>query len=297
MQARKLLTIYFAMAVGISSCAMPSSEDDSPVLARVQNATLTLDKALKEIPRSVLEQDSVNSISSYTEQWIHTQVAIQEAERIGLANAPGIQEKMNRIRGQILEDALSDYILSEHADELEVTREEAQNYFQAYKDQFALEERYIRFRHLTTRTRTEADNAKRDLMRGISWQDVVNEYSVNSELQFRESTQFWPISMAAEDIPIMNRYLRIIGITEISPIQNYGGRFHFVQLREERAEGANPDLDWLIPQIVEWLKLDKARRIANGYIRNLYLESEANNEIDRATVTEIESLLSTANRN
>jgi len=61
---------------------------------------------------------------------------------------------------------------------------------------------------------------------------------------------------------------------------------------EERPAGDNPDLDWLIPQIEEWLKLEKARRITNSYIRNLYLEANANNEIDRKNVTDIEQILS-----
>lgn len=297
MRTRYFFTLCILAISMTASCSRPISSSSSPVLARVEHAILTLDDALKEIPDNVLEQDTLNALANYTEQWANSQVAIQEAERIGLANSPDVRKKIDRLRGQLLEDALKNFVLNEHKNDLEVSREEAQNYYQAHKDQFALNERYIRFRHLTARTRTEADNAKRDLMRGVPWQDVVREYSVNSDLQYRESNQFWPVSMAASDNPMMNRYLNIIGITEISPIQSHNGYYHFVQLLEIRPEGDHPDLEWLIPQITEWLRLDKARRITNGYIRNLYLKSEANNEIDRATVTEIDSLLSTANSN
>ncbi|MEX0906338.1 MAG: peptidyl-prolyl cis-trans isomerase [Balneolaceae bacterium] len=284
---KKSLTIFFALTLIVISCTSTDRSDDSPVLATVQNSSLTLNEALRQIPASVLEQDTASAVRSYTEQWVNERVMIKEAERIGLSNSPEIREKLNRLRGQLLQESLKDYVLNEHKDEIEVTRQEAQNYYQAHKEKFTLEERYVRFRHLTTRTRTEADNAKRDLMRGIPWEEVANTYSVNSEFQLRKSNQFWPISMSVSDNSLLNQYLNVIGITEISPIQYFGGQYHFVQLLEERPEGDHPDLEWLIPQIVEWLKLEKARRITNGYVRNLYLESEANNEINQAGATEI----------
>lgn len=288
---KSFIALLFLSAAGVISCTSTDTNGDSPVLATVENSVLTIDDALKEIPVSVLEQDTSAAIQSFTEQWVNSQVMIKEAERIGLANAPEIREKINRLRGQLLQETLKDYILNEHRDELEVTREEAQNYYQAHKDQFVLEERYVRVRLLTTRTRTEADNAKRDLMRGDSWEDVATQYSVNSEAQIRHSNQFWPISMAVKDNPPLHQFLSVIGITEISPIRNFQGQYHFVQLVEERPEGEHPDLDWLIPQITEWLKLEKARRITNSYVRNLYLESEAGNEVKQASGSEVEQFI------
>lgn len=272
------------------SCLPPSDRDDSEVLARVGNSVLTFNDALSEIPSYVLAEDTAAAILSFQDRWIQSQVAYQEAERLGIGNSAEIRQKLNRLRAQLMQDALKEHVLQEHEDELSVTTAEAQNYYQAHKEQFILEERYVRFRHLTTNTRTAADNAKREIMRGTSWDEVVREYSVKPELQLRESNQYWPISMAVPDIAMLKRFLNVIGITEISPIHYQGGQYHFVQLMEVRPEGDHPDLDWLIPQIKEWLRLEKARRITNGYIRNLYLESEANNEIEKANVTDIETL-------
>lgn len=78
---------------------------------------------------------------------------------------------------------------------------------------------------------------------------------------------------------MLNRYLRVIGPSEISPIYRSGNEYHFVQLIEERPEGDHPDLDWLIEQIREWLTLEKRKRAFNTYVKNLYLQAQANNEI------------------
>jgi hypothetical protein len=293
---KHFLTLSAAFIL-FTGCEAAFQYDDSPELASVGNQSLTINEALEQIPESVLRQDTLAAIQSFIDQWVENQVAVQHSERVGLSRNRDIQLKLERNRRQILESALKEYILAQNLDDIEVTREEAQNYYQAHRDQFILDERYVRFRHITTRTRTEADNANRALMRGDDWEEILQQYSVNPDRQLRESNQFWPISMAAENIPMLNRYLNVIGLSERSPIHFHGGMYHFVQLLEERPAGDHPDLEWLIPQITEWLKLEKARRITNSYMRNLYLEADANNEISKANVSEIESILLTRDSN
>lgn len=287
----KYTLLSLTTVFGIVACTPSEHVDDSPTLAQVGNNSLTIEEALENIPSFVLYDDTLNAVQRYKEQWLNSQITLKEAERLQLDQNPDIQRRIERLRDQLLEEALKEYIIQEHSDELEVTREEAQNYFQANKDKFVLDENYVRFRHVTTNTRTQADNAKNALMRGVSWEDVVQQYSVNPELQLRESTQYWPQSMAVSDIPMLNRYLNIIGITEISPIHFYRGEYHFVQLREQRNEGDHPDFNWLIPQIREWLKLEKSKRITNAFVRNLYLQAESNNEFDTYSNEEIENRL------
>ncbi|MCC5912730.1 MAG: peptidyl-prolyl cis-trans isomerase [Balneolaceae bacterium] len=284
-----LLTAIVAML--LFSCERTERYDDSPVLATVGNHTLTLEQAYSLIPPTALEQDTLNALNSFIDQWVNEQVAVQHAERAGLENNEDVKNRLERLRRQVLHDALKEYVLNVNLDEIEVTRDEAQDYYQANRNQFTLDERMVRFRHITTRTRTEIDNANRALMRGVDWEEIVERYSVNPERQLRESNQFWPISMAAENIPALNRYLQRIGLSERSPIHFDGSQYHLVQLLEERPAGDSPDLEWLIPQIEEWLRLEKARRVTNSYMRNLYLEADANNEIHKTNVTEIESMI------
>jgi hypothetical protein len=285
-----LLFIFIIIPL-LWGCEQFPSDSDDPVLARVGNERLTLQRAVESIPADILRQDSVEAIKQYQSTWVEQQVLENEARRIGLNNNRDFQQRVERLKSQLLQSALRDAIINQHRDELEVSIEDAQNYYQANKDRFILDERYVRFRHMTTRTRVEADNAQRDIMRGNSWQDVANRYSINPELQIRESERFVPISMAASDVPRMNRFLNQIGITEISPIQQYGGNFHFVQLMEERPEGDHPDLDWLIEQITQWLYLERSKRVINSYKRNLYLQAEANNEIDKMNVEDFDESL------
>jgi len=284
-----LIALIFVLL--LAGCLEQRTSPGDDIIASVSGENLTMQQAVDQIPTFLLQQDTLNAVYTYAGQWAQRRVMTNHARRIGIQNTPDFQEKLNRYHDELLEQMLREFILNEHRGQLEVTTEEAQNYYQNYREQLRLGERFVRFRHLTTRTRAEAESANRDLANGVDWEDVVEQYSVDPEYQLRHSTQFWPISMALADKPALHRNLQILGLSERSPIHFFGGQYHLLQKMEEKTEGEYPDLDWLIPQIQEWLKLEKARRITNAYLRNLYLQADANNEIELLNVSEIEQLL------
>src|SRR5690625_6309655 len=59
-------------------------------------------------------------------------------------------------------------------------------------------------------------------------------------------------------------FLSYIGITERSPIAYSGGHYHMIQLMEEKKAEEYPELEWLLPNIKEWLKVEKSQRIVNA---------------------------------
>lgn len=277
------------MIVLASACNSVTRDDQPERLARVGNEYLTLQQARDHIPEFILKEDSISALRSYRDRWIEQRLMLQEAERLQLRQRPEIQEKLREAQQEVLNQALKDVVISNFDDNLEVTDEEARNYYQAHKDQFVLNERFVQFRHMVAPDIEAARAAKRELMQAVPWPEVARSYSLNPEAKITESEQFWPISMALADINIMNRYLQIIGQTEISPIQRVNGNYHFVQLIESRAEGEHPELDWLMEQIKDWLALDKRRRHLSSYVKNLYLKAESNNEIDTYNVLQTNS--------
>lgn len=273
----------------LAGCQRTSDYSDGTELARVGNNILTVQDAADQIPDFMLKQDSISSLKQFREDWIRRQVILQETRRLALNSNPDVRKRLQRLQEEVLIQALKDYVMAEYEKDLEITDEEARNYYQAHKDQLVLSERYVRFRHLVTPSLESARGAKRDLMRGIEWPVVAREYSTNPEARIRESEKFWPISMAAQNVDIMNQMLQRIGITEISPIHLVNGNYHFVQLMETRAEGDHPDLEWLMGQIKEWLRLEKRRRHFNSYVKNLYLNAQSNNEIETYNVLKANS--------
>lgn len=272
------LYILAAVFVFAASCTSADKQDEI-ILAQVGNDVLTLEETISSIPEHVLSTDSIGLLKRYRDEWVQRQLILQEANRLNFTQQKSIQQKLKRIQDDFLVQAVQEYIIGEFEQDLSVTEEDARNYYQQNKEKFVLDERYVKYRHLIASSRADAQNAKDALMYGRPWDEVAKKYSQHSELKIRESERFWPSSIAGGDIAMLNRYLEIIGPSEISPIYRSGNEYHFVQLLEEKPKGEHPDLDWLIAQIKDWLVLEKRKRAFNTYVKNLYLQGQANNEI------------------
>jgi hypothetical protein len=280
----KTFILIFGSVYFLCGCVQQTSEPAENALARVGNAYLTMEQATADIPDFVLQTDSVSALRSYREEWVRKQLLLQEANRLDLAQDEEVQKKLQKARQEVLRGALKDYVIGSTQQDVEVTDNEARSYYQANKEQFALNEDFVQFRHLRTRTISDARSARQDLLDGVPWPDVANQYAINPEVAINESEQYWPISMAAQNIDIMNRYLNIIGQSEISPIQRVNGVYQFVQLMDKRSEGDQPNLDWLMKEIKEWMILNKRHRNFSSYTENLYLKAKSNNEVETFNV-------------
>ena len=274
----KFLPLLLIVLVMTQACQTKSSSE-TVILAEVGNMVLTKSEAESFIPKNALQADSSLALEKYIDDWVRKQVILQEANRLNFANRRDVRARLKRVQDEFMLQAVQDYIISEFEDDMSVSELEARNYYQQNKEKFTLEEQYVQYRHVVTETMADAQNAKRELMRGTDWETVAKRYSKYADLKIRESQKFWPISISGGDVNMLNRYLRVIGPSEISPIYRSGNEYHFVQLIEERPEGDHPNLDWLIEQIREWLPLEKRKRAFNTYVKNLYLQAQANNEI------------------
>lgn len=280
MRTLVLLSLYTLLFL---SCDK-SSKINGRAYAEVNGVTLTLEDAKANIPVSEFIQDSLQAYKNYKNKWVENQLILQEVDRLKLLKSEEVLRKVERAKQEMLIISFQEAVLSTLEDEVQVSTEEARNYYQSNKDKFLLDERYVRFRHIIAPTLADAENAKRDLLRGLDWREVANKYSLQPDLVIKNSTRFWSQSSALAEYETLNRYLRLIGILEISLTENINGKYHFVQLLEERAVGEHPDLEWLLEQIKEWLVLEKKRIAYNTYVKNLYLAAEANNEIQTYNV-------------
>lgn len=271
--------LLFLVVISLVSCTR-KTEFDEPALAKVGSSVLTYSEARANIPAYLFEQDSIAAYEKFREDWIRQQILLQEAYRLRVHREAEVLKRLAAIRDDYIAKAAQEYIIAELGEELTVSDEEARSYYQENKDSFVLEERYVRYRHMRAANLQDAEDAREDLMRGIEWEVVAQNFAINPDLTTRESERFWPESVAANDYQILNRYLKLIGLSEISVIEQIGDEYHFVQLLEERAAGDHPDLEWLIDQIKDWLILEKKRIAFNTYVKNLYLQAQANNEIE-----------------
>ncbi|MCC5925280.1 MAG: hypothetical protein JJU41_01855 [Bacteroidetes bacterium] len=269
--------IFVTLFTVLAGCAVDRPPSDETVIARVGKSYLTLEHALRDIPAFVLEQDSASAVLSYRNDWILSNVIHQEALRTGLNNNEGIHNRLLAAEREVLRQAMREAAIA--SSPIAITDSEVRDYYNQHRENFVLQERYLRVRHVVTETLDQSRDAKNDLLRGIGWETVVERYALNKEETLEKANQFFPESTLFLDNRLMRDYLRVMGITEISPIRGFQGQYHFIQIMEDRAAGEHPDIEWVFEQIRTWLEMEKRRRTIRIFEQNLVLQAEANNEI------------------
>lgn len=247
-------------------------------MASVGPENLYLEDVLNSIPEYALKTDSSAIVGQYINQWVMRQVLVQEAVRSGIMNSGEFQDRLKRLADETAMQMLLEKAY--HASPaVEITREEAIHYYNRHRDKFVLPERFVRFHHMYAATIEDANQARQELLGGVEWDEIVDKYAVDPAHSRRNSEMFHPAATALANVPAMNQFLRVIGITEVSQIRLHEGNYHFVQLLEDRQAGEIPELDWALVQIQEWLSLEKKQNQIRAFEQTLLRKAEANREI------------------
>lgn len=274
----RLNFFLFSLLLLVSACHKSDYVAEGTVIAQVGAEKLTYQEVDNSIPDFLVNSERVKAIVNKRDEWVKTQVLVQEALRKRLDFRPEIVERLKKLRDESLAQMLKEYWLRS-SDSIIVNREEAQAYYEKNKGQFLLNEDHVRYLHIQTADLNNSRDAKSAIMRGLPLNKVIEKYALDKTITFSKSKQFWPISIAAAEFDALNRYLQVIGISEISPIRLLDGRYHFVQLLERRNKGEHPDIEWVLDRIKDWLVLEKRRKLLSSLERELYLKANVSNEI------------------
>lgn len=262
----------------ISSCSS-SSDGENRILAEVGTDALTYQEVRDAIPYAIWQSDSVNAANDYVKQWTMTRLLATEAERLGLHELDEVAERIRIHRDDVLIETLRDRALNSLTDEIRVSEDEIEAYFEKHKEQFALKERHVRIRHMSTVSLDLAVAAKAGLERGGEWDQLVERYAADKPAALASAETLRPISSLVNLTPVLQGSIPSMALQSISSIRGQDGRFHFVQLLESYPAGSVPDISWAKGRILEWLTIEKRRIALLSFEQNLLLQAQADGTV------------------
>lgn len=272
------LCVWLAAGLWASSCERLIPAESDQVLARVGSHTLTLEEVRQSISEDQFQADSLRIIERYRSNWIRQQLKAQEAVRLGLHDVPEVQRRIEQARRAILADAFNNAVHSE-LNANPPDRSQVHAYYESNRDRFVLAESHVLYRHMISANVSNARSARNALLQGVEWDEIVSRYAANPRQVHLLSSQYQPMSTAAREFGELNQTLQVMGITEISPIQQINGQFHFVQVMDVREAGEHPELEWIMSRIADWMQVDQRRKRLREVEQSLYLQAQANNEV------------------
>lgn len=156
---------------------LPTSDGTSPVVARVNQATLTLDEAQK---RQLSYNNTFMSLQYIVSQWINEELLYQAALNQDLDRDRVLRQSVERYRRGLLGQTFLDISTRVSTP---VTREEIRGYYEQHRDSFIRQAEEARIYHFVVNDRNEARSIQRTLRTkksGGERKDLFARYRVDA---------------------------------------------------------------------------------------------------------------------
>jgi peptidyl-prolyl cis-trans isomerase C len=291
-----LLALAGALAGGCSKDEHESSPGPRAV-AVVNGEAVTLaefQETLDEI-RSVgkgffVDKERASSLKrDLLERMIDTRLLLQEASKKRIVLDPkvaeasldlarreyppgGLEEELLKT-GKTVESYLREtgsslllrkLLKREVVDRIAVSREEVEKYYQEHRDQFRKPEE-VRVRQIVTKTEEEAENLRKMIMRGASFEELAHKHSLGPEAKKGGDLGYFPRGRMP---PAIEEACFKLWSSHVSRVAASPYGFHLFQLVDRRP-ARELSLEEAVSEIERKLVDEKTREAEAYYIRSL----------------------------
>ena len=156
---KSILIDFFCIGIVLLALSMMAftcqTRTESPIIARVGRAVLTLDDLYDRIPPEYNDYISREQKINYVKQWIDTELLFQEAFRKKIHREPEIRSRLRQMK----KDLLSSEMISRYASapvKNPVSEDVIRAYYDAHKDTFIRESDVIKYIEIVVRDQKTA---------------------------------------------------------------------------------------------------------------------------------------------
>ena len=249
-------------AAGCLLCGGCGEPKDEMIVARVGKVNITetdLTRELNSLPPHVRREFAgPEGMIRLTERMIEEEVLYQSAERAGYASDPDVAEQVDAFRRRVM---IQTFYKKEIEDATVLTDEEIRAFYDEYSEEFTTPAR-IRFRHVMTDSKWEADDIRRRVLAGEDITLLARELSTDRVTRGGGGMTTW-VNLG-DGIPRIGMDSRFIenlfqwDVGEITPVLQSDEGWHVIRIEEKEDESAKP-LDEVRDIIENSMKPPKVR--------------------------------------
>jgi tetratricopeptide (TPR) repeat protein len=179
---RGSFVVCAAILAVLLGCA---KEPESPGLARVGNTVITeadFEARLTGMPPYMRQQiTSPEGRERFIKGLAEEEAIVQEAEAMGLDESDEFKAEMRLHRRDALVRQFYDKVIEARS---KPSDEEVAEYYAAHQEEFLVPE-YLEARHILVETKREAQDIRRRLVNGASFEELASEYSLDKQTSGR----------------------------------------------------------------------------------------------------------------
>ena len=171
---KKLLFLLLLLSFVVS--CQREAEDDSPVVATVGKAKLTLNDIRNALPKEAGLELSGVQIQRFVQRWIEFELIYQEALKRGVPNQPEVKKGLKELEKEYIVSAFIDQFVDVN---LNPDEDEIRQYYEANSDEFIRPEDMYNLRLILVETYRKANAIRQELIRGTNFADLAKQHSLD----------------------------------------------------------------------------------------------------------------------
>lgn len=210
------------IVVGVLVLVACRAEKKEGVVARVGEATLTEEELLGLSPQGVLLDEAMRE--ELVNQWVRAELLAQEARLQGIDKEPEVQVRLRRIEREYLANEL----IQRKAQEIVVSPEEVQEYFNRYRDQFLYQAKIMQ---IILPDSISAQKTLSELKAGADFQKLARERSLDRFYTQGEVSEYFPRGTGD---PRLEEVIFSMEPGNISPVLSSVTGYHIVKLVDRK---------------------------------------------------------------
>jgi len=254
---------FLILIVGGILFSCQRKEEKKPVyLARVGNATLTLEELNEMIPGEFHATLTLQERKELVGRWVNTELFYQAALKRGLDKE---KQMMRRLRDAQREILASELVQREIVEKLRVTEEMARSYFNAHKSEY---ESTVRLQHILLSSEEEARTVLEELAKGADFATLAKEKSSD------------PSSSSGGDLGYLRRGEGMLPLEieevafslekgKLSGIVKSGYGYHILKVMDRRPLKEKANFDRFKDQLMNTLTIKMQQEALNRRIEEL----------------------------
>lgn len=256
----RYVALVAVLLLGMTFGSGCGPRETGQVLARVGRETITrpeLMARLDDLPAHVRQQySSPEGLVDLLDKMVEEEMLFQAAVESGYDGDPEVEKAISIIKRRMV---IEKYYRNEIDSGVEVPEDEILAYYEEYRERFP-QPASIRFRHVMTETRAEADRARRRILGGEDIASVAREMSTDGPT--REAGGLTKAVKAGGDIRRLGMDSAFITrlfdwkVGEVTEPLRSEKAWHVIKLEEKTDAGTRP-LEEVRDQIVRTLRPDK----------------------------------------
>lgn len=263
---RQLGAVAIAIGLGLLSVTCGKERHNTSVVARVGDATLTVEQVQNRVAPGLGEEETAAQRREFVDKWIEQQLVYQEALSQGLDENARVQQLLDEARQDVL---VASFLNRQFETQVKISEFEITEYFTAHAHEFTRTEDEIRAQHILLNSQRHAVTLRQKLVQGDSFEDAALEHSLDQSSKNVGGDLGY---FGVDDYPELWQACQNLTVNRVSkPVESDRG-LHLVRVLDRQEAGTLKDLEQVRGEIVETLVTEHYKQRLDDLVSRLKAE-------------------------